>query len=173
MSDKPITVAIATYASKSAADQDYDAIHGIKHQGQLDHLAIAVVERQADGDLKIDRHNSSAKHAAWGTGVLGGALTVISAPLGIVLLGPLAATSAVWAAVGGFAGHFWRNIPKDTVREMSDVLERGEFGLVIVAVNPNRIDIGALLSGAEEVVVSDDVADTESALEQAFDQIAA
>lgn len=173
MSDKPVTVAVATYSTKEAATQDYDAIHGIKHQGQLDHLAIAVVEKEADGKLKIDRHNSSAKHAAWGTGVLGGALTVISAPLGLVFLGPLAATAAVWAAVGGFAGHFWNNIPKDEVRRMSDILEGGEFGLVVVAVNPKGTDIAALLANAEEKVVTDQVIDTDGALDQAFDEAVA
>jgi uncharacterized membrane protein len=88
MSNKPVTVAVATYANKALAEQDFDALHGVKHEGQIDHLAVAVVRKDADGKLSIDRHNTSAKHAAWGTGVLGGALAVISAPLGIVFLGP-------------------------------------------------------------------------------------
>jgi len=173
MSDKPVTVAVATYSDKASAELDYDAVHGIKREGQLDHLAIAVVDKGDDGKLKIDRHNSSAKHAAWGTGVLGGALAVISAPLGIVFLGPLAATSAVWAAVGGFAGHFWNNIPKDEVRRMGDVLESGLCGLVIVAVNPQGTDVGAFLTNANETVVTDGVVDSDGALDQAFEQAAA
>lgn len=173
MSDKPVTVVVATYSDKASAERDYDVVHGIKHEGQLDHLAIAVVEKGADGQLKIDRHNSSAKHAAWGTGVLGGALAVISAPLGIVFLGPLAATGAVWAAVGGFAGHFWNNIPKDEVRRMSDVLEAGQGGLVIVAVNPQGTDVAAFLTNANETVVVNNVVDTDGALDGAFEQASA
>ncbi|HMS46216.1 MAG: hypothetical protein WAX12_15640 [Candidatus Microthrix subdominans] len=169
MSDKPVTVAVATYASKALAEQDFDTIHGVKHAGQIDHLAVAVVQKEADGTLSIDRHNTSAKHAAWGTGVLGGALTVISAPLGIVFLGPVVATGAVWAGVGGLAGHFWKNIPKDEVRKMGDLLERGAAGLVIVAVNPQGIDVEGLLTNAESVVASTGVGDTEGALDQAFE----
>lgn len=45
MSDKPVTVAVATYNSKAAAEQDFDAVWGIKHKGQLDHVALAVVEQ--------------------------------------------------------------------------------------------------------------------------------
>jgi uncharacterized membrane protein len=173
MSDKPITIAVATYRDKASAEQDYDAIRGIKHQGQLDHLAIAFVEKDAKGELKIDRHDSTAKHLAWGGGVLGASLAVISAPLGIVFLGPLAATTAVWAGVGGLIGHFHRNIPKDDVRKMSDLLEAGEFGLVVVTVNPAGTDVEALLANAVDKVVAVDVADPDGALRRAFETAAA
>jgi len=170
MSDKPTTIAVATYSDKASAEQDFDAIRGIKHSGQLDHLAIAFVERDEEGKLKIDRHDSTAKHLAWGGGVLGGVLAVISAPLGIVFLGPLAASVGGWAAVGGLVGHFWHNIPKDEVRRMSEVLEAGEFGLVVVAVNPSGVDIDALLANASDKSVTDGVTDLDGALDDAFAQ---
>lgn len=169
MSDKPVTVAVATYADKAAAQQDYDAVWGIKHQGQIDHLAIALVVRGDDFELKVDRHDSTAKHLAWGGGVLGGVLTVVSAPLGIVFLGPLAATTAVWAGAGGLVGHFWKNIPKAEVNRMSELLDAGDAGLVIVAVNPKDVDVAALLANAESKVVADDVGDPHDALQEAFD----
>lgn len=168
MSDKPTTVAVATYSNKASAEQDYEVVRGAKHAGQIDHLAIAFVERDADGKLRIDRHDSTAKHMAWGGAVLGGALAVVSAPLGIVFLGPLAASSGTWAAAGGLAGHFWNNIPKDEVRKMSDLLEAGEFGLVVVAVNPKGVDIEALLANATEKTVVDGVTDVDGALDEAF-----
>ena len=168
MSDKPVTVAVATYRDKAAAEQDFDAVWGIKHEGQIDHLAIAVVEKKPDGSLKIDRHDTSAKHLAWGGGILGGTLSVLSAPLGIVFLGPLAATAAVWAGAGAIAGHFWDNIPKDQVRRMSDLLESGDFGLVIVAVNPKGASIDSLLANAASKIVTDEVWDSDEALDRAF-----
>jgi hypothetical protein len=65
VSDKPVTIAVGTYADRDGAEQDFDAIWGIKHEGQLDHLAIAIVTKDDDGKLKVDRHNTSAKHLAW------------------------------------------------------------------------------------------------------------
>jgi len=171
MSEKPVTVAVATYADVDGAEQDFDAVWGIKHQGQLDHLAIALVSKDDEGKLKIDRHNTTAKHLAWGGGILGAAATVISAPLGIIFLGPLAATAAVWAGAGGLVGHFWHNIPKDEVRRMTDVLEAGEYGLVIVAVNPTGADIGALLANASSKSVSSQQLDTDGALDRAFEAV--
>ncbi len=171
MSDKPVTIAVATYDDREAAEQDFDAIWGIKHEGQLDHLAIALVTKEEDGKLKIDRHDTSAKHLAWGGGILGAAATVISAPLGIVFLGPLAASAAVWAGVGGLVGHFWRNIPKEELARMSAVLEDGDCGLVVVAVNPKGVDIESLLANARTKSVSEQQLDTEGALDQAFEEV--
>ncbi len=109
-------MAVATYADKTSAEQDYDAIRGIKHQGQIDHLAIAMVVKDEDGVLKIDRHDSTAKHLA------------------------------------------------------SDLLEDGDAGLVIVAVNPKGADIAALLANAASKVVQDDVSDQFGALQDAFEE---
>jgi len=169
MSNKPSTVAVATYSNKADADVDYDAVRGVKSAGHLDHIAIAVVEKQADGDLKIDRHDSTAKHLAWGGGILGAAATVAFAPLGIVFLGPLVANSAVYAGAGGLAGHFWKNVPKDDARKLGDMLQAGDYGLIIVAVNPQGTDVGALLTHAASKHVIDGVHDTDGAIESAFE----
>ena len=170
MAGNPTTVAVATYSSKAAAEQDYNAINGIKHKGEIDHLAVTMVEKKADGSLNLDRHDSTAKHLAWGGAALGGVLTVIAAPLGIVFLGNLAATSAAYAGGGALVGHFWKNIPKDVARQMGDLLDAGDYGLVVVAVNPKGADVGALMANADSKIVEDNVSDADGALEAAFDQ---
>jgi uncharacterized membrane protein len=172
VSDKPVTFAVATYANREGAEQDFDAIWGIKHEGQLDHLAIAIVTKDEDGKLHVDRHDTSAKHLAWGGGILAAAATVISAPLGIVFLGPLAVSTAVWAGVGGLVGHFWKNIPKDQLAKMDEILESGDYGLVIVAVNPKGADIEALLANARSKAVTEQQLDSNGALDQAFEEVA-
>jgi hypothetical protein len=128
------------------------------------------VKKKSDGSLDLDRHDSTAKHLAWGGAALGGLLTVIAAPLGIVFLGNLAATSAAYAGAGALVGHFWHNIPKDVARKMGDLLEAGDFGLVVVAVNPKAVDVGALMANADTKLVEDNVSDPEGALEAAFEQ---
>lgn len=168
-SSKPSTVAVATYANKAAAEADYEAVRSAKSDGHLDHLAIAVVEKTTDGNLEIDRHDSTAKHLAWGGGILGAAATVVFAPLGIVFLGPLVANTAVYAGVGGLTGHFWKNVPKDDVRKMGETLEAGSCGLIVVAVNPEGTDVGALLASASAKHVIDGVFDTDGAIESAFE----
>ena len=102
-----------------------------------------------------------------GGALIGGALFVVAPPLAPAALGLGGGASAAGlAGAGGIAGHFWHNIPKDTLREMSDTLEAGDSGLVIVAVNPQGSDLEGLLSGAQKVVID---ATTKGDLEGAYD----
>lgn len=169
MADRPTTIAVAAYATELDAEHDFAAVRAVKSTGQLDHLAIAVVAKDADGKLHVNRHNSTAKHLAWGGGILGAVTTVVFAPLGVVFLAPLMAHTAVLAGAGGLAGHFWHNIPKADIDQLGETLADGEFGLVIVAVNPQATDVAALLGRAETVVVVNDVEDAGGALEAAFE----
>ncbi|WP_374008456.1 hypothetical protein [Leifsonia sp. LS-T14] len=181
MSTKPTTVAVATYASRDAAVEDYEVIRGAKHQGELDHLAIAVIAKDEDGRLVVDRHDSTAKHLAWGGAIVGASLLVLVPPLGITTLaagaaGAGALTSAgALAGAGGLIGHFYRNVPKDTVEEMGATLSSGQAGLLIIAVDPKGLDIGALLTNAEKKIVKTGVTDEKDAendaLESAFEQM--
>lgn len=175
MAEKPSTIAVGTYADRDAAVADYEAIRHAKTDGRFDHLAVAVVTKGADGKLTVDRHDSSAKHLAWGGAIVGAALTVIAPPAGIAVLSGGAASIAVLSGAGGIIGHLHRNIPKDKVAEMEALLESGQAGLVIVAVNPKGSDIGALLANAQKKVVTDAVPQgkdaEDDALEKAFDSV--
>ena len=52
---------------------------------------------------------------------------------------------------------------------MSDLLESGQSGLVVVAVNPQGTDVGALMANAVDKIAEDGVVDTDGALEAAFE----
>ncbi|MDN4599021.1 hypothetical protein [Leifsonia virtsii] len=181
MSTKPTTVAVATYASRDAAVEDYEIIRGAKHQGELDHLAIAVVAKDDEGKLVVDRHDSTAKHLAWGGAIIGASLVVLVPPLGITTLaaagagaGAVASAGAL-AGAGGLIGHFYRNIPKETVEEMGKTLSSGQAGLLIIAVDPKGLDVEALLTNAEKKIVKTGVTDEkdaeDDALESAFEEL--
>jgi uncharacterized membrane protein len=166
-SDTPITLAVATYGNRAGAVSDFDRVMAAKSDGSFDHVAIAVITKDLDGDVQVERHDSTAKHLAWGGALVGGALFVIAPPLAPTALGLGGGVSAAGlAGAGGVAGHFRHNVPKDTVREMSAALEAGDSGLVIVAVNPKGNDILPLLAGAQRVVVD---ATTKGDLEGAYE----
>jgi hypothetical protein len=78
------------------------------------------------------------------------------------------------ATAGGVAGHFHKNIPKTKVREMADVLELGESGLVIAAVDKKGSDIEPLLAHATKSVIDDTThADLDGLYDDAIKQVAA
>jgi hypothetical protein len=156
----PLVIAVATYASRDAAVQDFNTVWGAKHEGEYDHIAVAVLTKGADGQLEVERHDSTAKHLAWGGALLGAALVVVAPPVGIGML----AAGGTAAGAGGIVGHFHKNIPKATVAQMGDLLEAGQSGLVVAAVNKNGRDIEPLLANAEKKIVVDTVkGDLESA----------
>ena len=141
------------WSTAGTAVNDFDRVMAAKNCGAFDHVAVAVITKGADGQVEIERHDSTAKHLAWGGALIGGAMFVVAPPLAPTALGLGGGASAAGlAGAGGIAGHFWHNIPKDTLREMSDTLEAGDSGLVIVAVNPKGSDLTDLLSGAQKVV---------------------
>jgi hypothetical protein len=115
-------------------------------------MTVAVLTKDEAGELQVDRHNSTARKMAWGGAILGAALVLVAPPTG---LAAIAAGGGVGAGAGGIVGHFWRNIPKEKVREVGDLLNSGESGLLIVAVNQKGTDIKPLLTNAERSVVVD------------------
>jgi uncharacterized membrane protein len=171
MSDQPVVMAVATYRSKAAADWDFCAVRDAKHEREADHVAAAVVEKGANGQLIMDCHDNSARHLAWGGALLGGVFIVIAAPLGIHFLAPIIGTGTAWAGVGAIVDHFWHNIPKNDLRLMSDLLESDQAALVVVAVDHTGEDIEALLSNATTKIITDaSFADFEAEFSNAIEE---
>ena len=83
----------------------------------------------------MGRHHGTAEPLGFGNALLGSAITVVAAPLGITLPASSLATSAEWAGAATIIGHFWHEVPRDLLRTMSNLLEAGQTGLIVVAVD--------------------------------------
>jgi uncharacterized membrane protein len=145
MPDRPLIIFVASYADVAGAEADYDAVRALHKAGDLGHVAAAVVTKGTDGKLKIHRHDTTAKHLAWGGALVGGLIGVLVPPLGFAWLAGAAIDGVVLAGAGGVVGHYWHNIPKADLQEMSDLLDAGEAGLVVVAVDKIEEEIEAVV----------------------------
>jgi hypothetical protein len=145
--DTPITLAAAKYRDRDGAVQDFHNVWGARHEGELDHTAVAVLTKDSLGHLEVERHDSTAKHLAWGGAILGAALCVVAPPAGVAIV---AASAGGLAAIGGIVGHFWNNIPEDDVQRFANLLKAGESGLIVVGVNRRGEDIKPLFVHAEQ-----------------------
>ena len=146
----PIGLAAAKYATRDEAVHTFKTVWGAKHEGEFDHMSLAVLTKDADGKLQEERHDSTAKHLAWGWGRAGCRV----GGRGASGWGRHAGQRA--GAVGGagaIVGHFHHNISKEKLQEVSDLLESGQSGVVVVAVNHKKSDIKPLLDGSEKTVV--------------------
>jgi uncharacterized membrane protein len=135
----PVVLATAKYSDRALAVEDFNRVWNARADGEFDHTAVAVLTKDNNGKLQIDRHDSTSKHLAWA----GAALAVVAPGVGLV----------AGAGAGAIIGHFHHNIPKDQVREAGTLLESGESGLIIVAVNKQGTDITPLLPNAVKTSV--------------------
>jgi len=159
---------VGAYSDVADAEADYQAVKALHKEGDLGHVSAAVLTKDADGKLKMHRHDTTAKHLAWGGAVVGGLIGILAPPLGLAWLGGAAVDGAVLAGVGGVAGHYWHNIPKAELKEMSDLLESGEAALVVVAVDRVQEEIDAVTAHAVRKVAKKlDKGDVDGAYEEA------
>jgi uncharacterized membrane protein len=145
----PVVLAAAKYKTREDAEHGFKTVWGAKHEGEFDHMSLAVLTKDANGQLQEERHDSTTKHLAWGGIILGAALTVVAPPVGVGML----AGAGVVGGAGAWVGHFWHQIPKKDLMEISDLLESGQSAIVVVAVNHKKTDITPLLKDAEKSVV--------------------
>jgi hypothetical protein len=157
MGDQSIVLAVASYASRAGAHRDFDSLWALTSSSPGHHLTGALVEKGTSGELEIDSHRSRPDRGARGVALLGGALTTVAAPLGVSYLASGLSSDAEWAGAVIIVGRFWNHIPRDKLRSMSNLLEAGQVGLVVVAVAYDSDDVRACLSGASSRVVSQSV----------------
>ncbi len=157
MHDQTVVMAVASYASKGTAKRDWEAVCHVGGGRKLAHVAAALLEKGADGELVIDMHDNTADGLSWGDALLGGPLIVIATPVGIRLLVSTVKNARDWAGIGAIARHFWNDIPRQQLRQMSDLLEIGQASVVVVAVGCDRQVLGARLDGATNKVLGDSI----------------
>lgn len=164
----PLVLAGARFSSHEDAVQAYKTLWSAQNRRRFGHLSVAVLTKDDVGDLRIERHNSSTSRMGWSGAVLGAALVVVAPPAGAAALG---AGGGVGAGAGALVGFFWRNLPKSKAKEVSELLESGEAGLLLVATNPQDVDVEALLTGAERcVVIATKAGDFERTFAEAVEQ---
>jgi hypothetical protein len=139
----PISLLAATYGSREEAAEDFTAVWGSRDQGEFHHTALAVVTYDRGGDPHLDRHDSTAKHLAWGGALLGGGLFVLAQPVGVELLATVGLSGA-----GAFIYHFRRNTDPLALAAAGTLLAQAAAGLVVVVVNRRGDLVTPLLANA-------------------------
>ena len=120
-----VFVYIGTYPSEAAARADYEVVKDLHALGAVGTYDAAVVSKDAEGKVHVNKDEMATRHDAWG-GAAAGALVGILFPTSII------GTVLVGATVGGVSGHLWRRISRADVKEFGDVVDQGEAALVIV-----------------------------------------
>jgi uncharacterized membrane protein len=179
MSDAPDTlfIAAASYSSVDQAVTDYEAIKLVYQEIKAsDDFDAAVIAKDEDGKVKIvKKHEQPTRHGAahglaWG--LAAGAVAALFPAIGIV--GALAAGGAGGATIGAVSGHVSGGMRRDDLKQLGEVLDDGEAGL-IVAYAANMADqvvanvkfANRMVSAATEMAAEDLAREVKAAQDEA------
>ena len=152
MSENDMLVVLgASYDSVSDAEVDYEAVKALYYNAGVGHdFDAAVIERDADGKVKVaKKHEQSTRHGALG-GLAIGALSAILPGIGLV------AGMAVGAGIGAISGHIKGGMSDEDLKELGSVLDAGQAGLIVLYAT-NMADQVAASIKAENRFVSDEI----------------
>jgi uncharacterized membrane protein len=134
---------------------DYEAIHELHTQiGLIDAYDAAVVERKADGKVKIVKKHETPTRVG---GVLGGGvglatgLVVALFPAAAIGGGLLLATTGGGAILGSVAGHAAAGMSRSDLKELGEDLDSGQAGLVVVAVSDMQAKVESAMKRAQKI----------------------
>ena len=130
---------VGVYDNASDADTDYEAVKDLHSKaGLIDAYDAAVIERRADGKVKITRKHETPTRVG---GVLGAGaglatgLVIALFPIAAIGGGLLAVATGSGAVLGAVAGHAAAGMSRKDLKELGEHLDSGQAGLVVVAVS--------------------------------------
>jgi uncharacterized membrane protein len=155
---------VGVYDTAADADADYEFVKDLHTKaGLIDSYDAAVIERRADGKVKIIKKHETPTRVGGvlGAGVgLATGLVVVLFPFAAVGGGLLAATTGGGAVLGAVAGHAAAGMSRHDLKELGEHLDAGQAGLVVVAVSDMGAKIEREMKKARKVEARQLKADT-------------
>src|SRR6516165_7958477 len=155
---------VGVYNDPADANADYEAIKDLHTKENLiDAYDAAVIERRADGKVKITKKHETPTRVG---GVLGAGaglatgLVVALFPFAAIGGGLIAVTTGGGALLGALAGHAAAGMSRHDLKELGESLDEGQAGLVVVGVSDMGAKIEASMKKARKVETKELKADT-------------
>src|ERR1700758_749105 len=155
---------VGVYSNPADADADYELVKDLHTKaGLIDSYDAAVIERRADGKVKIIKKHETPTRVGGvlGAGVgLATGLVVVLFPFAAIGGGLLAATTGGGAVLGAVAGHAAAGMSRHDLKELGESLDTGQAGLIAVAVSDMGAKVQDAMKRAEQVQAKELKADT-------------
>ena len=155
---------VGVYNDVADAEADYQVVKDLHtKEGLIDAYDAAVIERRADGKVKIAKKHETPTRVGGvlGAGVgLATGLVVVLFPFAAIGGGLLAATTGGGAVLGAVAGHAAAGMSRHDLKELGEHLDAGQAGLVVVAVSDMEAKVERAMKQARKVEARELKADT-------------
>ena len=164
MADQAYVAIAAQYASEDEAVADFDQIHAhYKDAGKHASFDAAVVVRDLEGKVSIPKRDDGAKHHGGRKGLAIGLASGIVVALfpAVALGGALLVGGGAGAGIGALAGHISNKASAEDLKTISETLDAGSAGIVVVVDPGDADEIQNLLTHATKVTRKDIAVDDE------------
>jgi uncharacterized membrane protein len=118
-------VLLATYPDEEMARYDYQKVKEAHGAGLVGSYDAAIITKDAKGKIHENKDETATRHGAWWGIAAGAAVGAIFPPsvLGAAALG---------GVIGGVSGHLAKGMSRSDAKELGDLIDPGEAGLVVV-----------------------------------------
>ena len=162
-----VFIYIGTYPDEMSARADYDIVKDLHAEGGIGTYDAAVVTKDPDGKVHVNKDETATRHGAWGGAAVGAVVGILFPPAVI-------GAAAVGAAVGGVSGHLWKGMSRADVKEFGDIIDAGQAALVVVGESTiedalDKADLKAEKHAAKQLDVS--AKDVDKAVQETAEQI--
>lgn len=165
MADQAYVALAAQYASEDEAVADFDQLHAyFKDQGRHAAFDAAVVVRDMEGKVSIPKRDDGAKHHGGRKGLaigLASGLVVALFPA-VALGGALLVGGGAGAGIGALAGHISNKASAEDLKTISETLDAGSAGIVVVVAPGDVDEVQKLLTHSTKVTTKEIAVDEEA-----------
>jgi uncharacterized membrane protein len=133
---------VGAYASVADAQADYDVVKELHAEKVIGGFDAAVITKDDQGKVHVNKDETATRRGAWGGAGVG-------ALVGLIFPPALIGSAVVGAAAGGLGGHMKKSLSRSDMKDLGDLLEAGEAGLVVLGDWRLEERIDELLSRAE------------------------
>ena len=113
------------YSSEADAQADYDVIKELTLDQVIGGFDAAVITKDDDGKVHVNKDETGTRKGAWGGAGVG-------ALVGLIFPPALIGSAVVGAAAGALGGHMAKSLPRSELKELGELLQAGEAGLVVL-----------------------------------------
>jgi uncharacterized membrane protein len=162
-----------TYDNVDDALADYEAARALWREGVGDTYDAAVVTHRENGKVKIVKHHEqpTRQGAAIGLGA-GLAVGALVALFPAVVIGAgLAIGGAAGLGLGALAGHVAGGMSRGDLKDLGELLDEGDSGLLIVAAQDTEARLDEAIKHGNKIVkkqLRSDKKDLDAALDEAI-----
>jgi uncharacterized membrane protein len=164
MAENELTIVYAAaYESLDDAKEDFQGIKELHKEKWIGKYEAALFTRNDDGSVKI--HDQDATGRARGL-KLG---AVIGAAVGIIFPVTLLAGALAGGGIGLLGGHLTKGMSRGDIKDLGELLDEGEAGIVLVGVFTPEEGMDRFLGKAAKVLKKQVDADAEE-IKKAIDE---